>query len=111
MEQYRYCENSVKKIVAFMVACIFLYPWSAFAQEECNTVKDCAQAMVRVANDLRKENADLLKRIEALEKSNQDLSASLSQQIETKIVAIGKGNIHKPSKGTGPQICVRKVAS
>jgi hypothetical protein len=70
----------------------------ARAADDCGTVKECAKQMVDLANELKNENAALLKRIEALEalepkwtKSADDLvdlKKELSEPPQVKAVAV-----------------------
>jgi len=64
--------------------------FSAEAQDkECATVKDCAQQMVDSANELKRQNIVLMKRIEELEKAlaqqKVDIAAALEVRIKTLI--------------------------
>lgn len=62
------------------------------AQDECATVKDCAQDMVALANDLKDENAALLKRIETLEAALAKHATDASAALERRVDMLRNGN-------------------
>lgn len=80
--------------------CVFVYlaiPTMAVSQEECGSVKECAQEMVNIANELRQENAALLLRIEGLEKALEK-HAQDAEALEVKRF----GNLLKAGSETIP---------
>ena len=101
MEQHRNSNHSLKLLSILVFSYCWLICPSVSAQEECGTVKECAQAMVGVVNDLKKENEALLERIEQLEKTVSDQAATLRTERINALAALGKGVIHKPNKGSG----------
>jgi hypothetical protein len=70
MEQRCEREVQMNKRLVFVVGIALATVFSATgarAADDCGTVKECAKQMVDLANELKNENAALLKRIEALE--------------------------------------------
>lgn len=58
-----------KKSAAVAVLSLIAIQSARAADAECVTVKDCAQQMVNLANELKADNIALTKRVEELEKS------------------------------------------
>ena len=87
-----------KFIVTVFILC-FTYNTPGFTQDKCGTVKECAQAMVKLANELKEENEALLAKIqemeEELETHKRENANALSQRMEQ--LKTGKDSI--PSGG------------
>lgn len=66
-----------------IVGVLLCFAGGALAKEECTTVKECAQQMVIVANELKEENKALLVRVTLLEKA-------LAKQAELNAAALEK---------------------
>lgn len=71
---------------------VLLLPHPADAQEQCSTVKDCAQDMVSIANELKEENAALLLRIEALEAALAKQASDAATALENRITRLKSGS-------------------
>lgn len=76
--------------VPFLCASL-LMPVAAAAKDECKTVKDCAENMVALANDLKKENAALTARIASLEAALASQSKEAAAALERRIATLRKG--------------------
>ncbi len=61
-------------------------------EKECETVKDCAQQMVRIGNQLRADNAALTKRVEELEKALDKLRNDIAPAIEARVATLKGGS-------------------
>lgn len=77
----------------------------AYAQDAttCDTVKDCAQQMVTRANELKAENAELLKRINELEKALTAQAQEVNKELDKRFEAIRSGSIVYPTVGGNAQ--------
>ncbi len=64
----------------------------AVAQDECTTVKDCAQDMVDLANDLKAENVALAKRIAELDEALKNQAQAFTKELDDRFAAIRVGN-------------------
>lgn len=82
--------NSIIAIVFSMM--LLLFPFQVAAQEECSTVKDCAQDMVTIANELKAENAALILRIEALEAALAKQASDTATALENRIARLKAGS-------------------
>lgn len=69
---------------------------SPYAQETCDSVLQCANAMVKLANELKTDNALLLQRVADLEKLLAEKVSALDERI--KGVPNGK-NLGKQKEG------------
>lgn len=97
MEQYIGC-TTVRIAHFCRVTCVALLSAvavnqaNAQAQPECATVKECAQQMVAIANDLKEENVALLKRIEALEANLAKYKTDDAAALEARVAQLRKGS-------------------
>jgi len=85
---------------AFLVSIFLITPSSALA-EECKTVKECAQEMVRLANSLQRENAALQKRLQDVEerlKTAKENIAKLAKHPKFEFVNVGRVSSKKLGK-------------
>ena len=102
MDQYSRCYLAVKKFprnlvrsltMAFLTCLVlFMLPAQVAAQDECASVKDCAQEMVSLANDLKEENAALLARIQALEAALAKQATDNATALENRVARLKKGS-------------------
>ena len=63
----------------------------ASAQEECGTVKQCAQQMVDIAKGLKEENVALLERIVKLEADLAQEKADSANALEARVLKLRTG--------------------
>lgn len=96
MEQYRRRAALITTLAASVIITatyVTNAPNEVQAQDKavCATVKDCAQAMVVLANDLKNENAALLKRIVALETELTNYKAEDAKALEARIARLRTG--------------------
>jgi len=64
----------------------------ATAAESCKTVKECAEDMVTLANALKKENEQLLARIQALELALAQQKVDTAAALEKRLSVLKAGN-------------------
>ena len=97
MEQHRQREalTALRAVLSFSIA-IWIMGTSnvvhAQSQTECASVKDCAQQMVALANELKKENVALVKRIEALEADLAKYKADDATALEARVATLRSGS-------------------
>jgi len=78
-------------IAAGALAASFLMA-PATAAESCKTVKECAEDMVTLANALKKENEQLLARIQALELALAQQKVDTAAALEKRLSVLKAGN-------------------
>lgn len=74
---------------------------TASAAEPCKTVKECAEGMVTLANTLKKENQQLLVRIQALELALAQQKVETAAALEKRLSALKAGNDQESFGGNG----------
>jgi len=97
MEQHRQCSamTIIRAGLTISIGAIIATTFggvSALAQTECATVKDCAQQMVALANELKEENKALLKRVEALEADLAKYKTDDAAALEARVARIRTGS-------------------
>ena len=92
----------VTPIAAIALAAMQSIP--AVAKDECTTVKQCAQQMVLLANELKKENTALAARVAALELALERRTVEAAIESRLTRFRLGSKNTVRPG-GRESELC------
>jgi hypothetical protein len=98
-----YISQVLPQIFALVLAVASVPAGTAFAQEDCGTVKECAEDMVALANELKAENTALLARITALEAALAQQARDNAAALESRIARLKAGSNQNPHPGGNGQ--------